>query len=99
MYPSAFLFFAGLGFFTPTVIKPEAEIAPSIDVVFALVVGLVTITRVPLLDQALERFIFISKADSSRNMQFVRKFMSVFSHLQTQLYRSSIFAGLFLSIE
>ncbi|KAI8080889.1 hypothetical protein BDF21DRAFT_338942 [Thamnidium elegans] len=78
MYPSAFLFFAGLGFFTPTVIKPAAEMAPNIDVVFALVVGRVTIARVSFLDQALERFIFISKADSSRSTQFVRKFMSVF---------------------
>ncbi|KAI9033647.1 hypothetical protein CLU79DRAFT_692054 [Phycomyces nitens] len=31
--------------------------------------------------------------------EFFRKSMSVFSHLQTQLYLSSIFAGLFLSIE
>ncbi|ORE01251.1 hypothetical protein BCV72DRAFT_217668, partial [Rhizopus microsporus var. microsporus] len=68
-------------------------------VVFALVVGRVTITRMPFLDQALERFILISKADSLLNTQFDRKFMSVFSHLQTQLYRSSTFAGLFLSIE
>jgi hypothetical protein len=49
------------------VIKPEAEMAPNIDVVFALVVGLVTIAQVPLLDQALKHFIFISKASSSRN--------------------------------
>ncbi|KAI8644634.1 hypothetical protein BD408DRAFT_116227 [Parasitella parasitica] len=50
-------------------------------------------------DQALERFMFISKADSSRNTQFVKKFISVVSHLQTQSCRSSIFAGLFLWIE
>ena len=83
MYLSVFPFLAGLGFFTLTVIKSEAEIASNIDVVFALVVGLVTIARVPFLGQALERFMFISKADSSRNTQFVNKFKS----------------GLFLSIE
>ena len=83
MSPSTYLFLAGLGFFTSIVIKPAAETAPKMDVVFAFVVGPVTIARVPFLDQALERFILILKAGSSRNTQFVRKFMSVFSHLQT----------------
>ncbi|KAI7905646.1 uncharacterized protein BX663DRAFT_429466, partial [Cokeromyces recurvatus] len=54
-------------------------IAPKIDVVFALVVGRLTIARVPFVDDALDCFILISNADSSRNTQFVRKFMSVFS--------------------
>ena len=83
MYLSVFPFLAGLGFFTLTVIKSEAEIASNIDVVFALVVGLITIAWIPFLNQALERFILISKADLSKNTPFVRKFISVFSHLQT----------------
>lgn len=62
------------------IIKPKAEMAPNIDVVFALVVGRVTIARIPFVDQALDRFILISKADSPRNTQLVRKLMSVFSN-------------------
>ncbi|KAI7863797.1 hypothetical protein BDF14DRAFT_1733395, partial [Spinellus fusiger] len=68
-------------------------------VLFALVVGLITLAQEHSLDQAHECFILISNADSSRNTQFVRKPMLVFSHLQTQSCCSSIFADLFLSIE
>lgn len=86
MYPSTFLFLAGLGiFFMPTVIKPAAEMAPNMYIVFALVAGPAAIARVPFLGQVLERFVFISKADPSKDMQFVRKSMFIFSHLQTQL--------------
>jgi hypothetical protein len=39
-----------------TLIKPVADIAPKMDVAFALVTGTVTIAGVPFFDQAIPRF-------------------------------------------
>lgn len=52
---------------------PDAEIAPKIVVVLALVFGTVTTANDPFLDHAMLRFMLIWSADSSRKTQFFSK--------------------------
>ena len=86
-----------IGCTSQTNFKSVADIAPKIDVVFALVVGTITIAGALLFDQAILLFKLLWKTGLSRKIQFVVKSKSVSYHFWPSIVPLLIFFSMFLT--